>query len=125
MPEIEERPYVLIGATTLSANARGTIRFAMGLSEEFNGVRIWAKSAGDFRIEGIRDNTGLDYTNASVDTPIHRDMLKLTQITGEGIGELPIPLYIAPGKSIDFSLLDVSGASNLVRIAIEGKKKVL
>lgn len=122
---VTERPYILISRVVLPGNTRGTVRFSIGLTEEFNGERMWFRSTGAFSVEAIKDNTGVDYSNATVDTPIPSTMLFATQFTGEGIGRFAIPLYLAPGTTLEIALLDISGAQNTINIAIEGKKKVL
>jgi len=94
------------GYVSIAANASDKIKLTPPVDYTCN--RIIVYSTGRCRIDKIEIEGQPPFLDGSVE---------LDQIKREGNGyDLPEPLVIAKGKPIEFSLTDISGASNLVFI---------
>lgn len=116
-------PYIAYDSVVLPANTSGSVLFTMGLTESMKVKKIWIVSTGEFSIYDIRDSAGFHYTNASSTDPIPSVMLWRPQTTGEGIGTFVVELEIKTNTTLYIDITDTSGASNTIRVALEGVKE--
>lgn len=117
------RPFWHTDTLVLTANATSSLRFDVGAGEKATFKRTMFKSTGAFSIVGIRDSSGLQFSNASANDPIPSTMLK-TGVTDVEQGQYFMPdLEILGPAALLLDILDTSGAGNTVRCLIEGSKE--
>lgn len=117
------RPFWHSDTVVLTSGGSGTIRFDIGAGEKGVFKRAQFKATGGFSITGMRDSSGLQFSNASPAEPIPSTMLKTGVTDIEQTQYFDPPLEIIGPAALLIDILDTSGAGNTVRNVIEGSKE--
>lgn len=112
-----DRPYVMImEANQLAANARKTLIFNVGSSEQIEVYSFQQQSTGTFSIEDIYDSDGNQYTNASPSTPIPSAFIPDVSDENNGLITLVQPIIIPPNHNFKVDIIDTSGSQNTITL---------
>lgn len=117
------RPFWFTDTVALGANSTGVAQISVSAGETIRLRRMQAVSTSTFNIQGLRDASGLPYSNASSGDPIPNTLLNDAAADSSGISKFEPPLEIVGPNTLNIDLLDTSGAANTVRIAFEGEKE--
>ena len=120
-----KRPYILTDTVALTASADGEAVLRVGANERFEGKKILILSSGNFEIRGIKNDSGLPYTNADSGDPLTQAMFPDDYDSGDIPLELDTPLIIEKNDALTVQLTDTSAATNTVRVAIFGTMESL
>ena len=120
-----KRPYILTDTVALTASADGEAVLRVGANERFEGKKILILSSGNFEIRGIKNDSGLPYTNADSGDPLTQAMFPDDYDSGDIPLELDTPLIIEKNDALTVQLTDTSAATNTVRVAMFGTMESL
>ena len=120
-----KRPYILTDTVVLTASADGEAVLRVGANERFEGKKILILSSGNFEIRGIKNDSGLPYTNADSGDPLTQAMFPDDYDSGDIPLELDTPLIIEKNDALTVQLTDTSAATNTVRVAMFGTMESL
>ena len=117
------RPFWFSVSIALGANASGTANIPVSSGEVGRIRRLIFSASGAFSITGLKDATGLAYSNANVSNPIPSTSLVIDQPDLAGVQHFDPPLDLQGPNQLELTLLDTSGSGNTVRITAEGEKE--
>lgn len=117
------RPFWHTDTVVLSANGNGSFRFDIGAGEKGTFKRMMFKSTGAFSIVGLRDSSGLQFSNVNTNDPIPSTMLKTGVTDIEQAQYFDPILEIVGPAALLIDILDTSAAGNTCRCVIEGSKE--
>ena len=115
-----KRPYILTDSVALSASADGEARLSVGANERFEGHKLLILSTGNFEVRGMKNDSGLPYTNADSGDPLTQAMFPDDFDAGDAPFELDAPLIIEKSDALTVQLTDTSAATNTVRVVLYG-----
>ncbi len=117
------RPFWFTDTIALGANAAGDAILEVSSGEIGRIRRLIFTSSGAFSITGLKDATGLAYSNARVSDPIPSTTLVIDQPDLAGVQHFDPPLDLEGPNQLTVTLLDTSGSANTVRVIAEGEKE--
>lgn len=116
-------PFFAILFESVAANSTATLQFQVAVNEEFTINQIRQNSTGSFRITGIRDSRGQQYSNVDTTDYAIGGLFADLEDANNGLLELPVPLILPGGTTLYFDIKDGSGAGNDVKIFLIGQRK--
>lgn len=115
-----QRPYTFPRQVILTANNSGNIIIINSLSLTFRAHRwIW-KSTGIFNLVDISINNSTHLTDASVSNPINSAFLQQQASPNFNWDRFEIELIVNPQETLQFAVVDTSGAGNTVQVILVG-----
>ena len=117
------RPFWFTDTIALGANATADAILPVSSGEIGRIKRLVFSASGAFSITGLKDSTGLAYSNARVSDPIPSTALVDAAIDLAGIQEFEPPLELEGPNQLTITILDTSGSANTVRVIAEGEKE--
>lgn len=117
----EWRPYFLIGYRNLTANQSAGIDLDVGANEEFEGRELRILSTSTFDIVGIKNESGLPFTNADQNTVLDNLLLRILAEGSPEPVQLDPPLQVPPTGTISVTVTDTSASGNEIWILLVGK----
>jgi len=117
---VTKRPYLLTDTVVIAASADGEAVLRVGANERFEGHKILILSTGNFEVRGIKNDSGLPYTNADTGDPLTQAMFPDDYDSGDMPLELDAPLIVEKNDALIVQLTDTSVASNTVRVVVYG-----
>ena len=115
-----KRPYILTDTVVLTASADGEAVLRVGANERFEGHKLLILSTGNFEVRGIKNDSGLPFTNADSGDPLTQAMFPDDYDAGDAPLELDAPLIVEKNDALTVQLTDTSAGSNTVRIVLFG-----
>ena len=115
-----KRPYILTDTVVIAASADGEARLQVGSNERFEGHKLLILSTGNFEVRGMKNDSGLPYTNADTGDPLTQAMFPDDFDAGDNTLELDAPLVIEKNDALVVQLTDTSTVSNTVRVVLYG-----
>ncbi len=117
------RPFWFTDTIALGASAAGDAILTVSSGETGRIRRILFESTGAFSITGLKDATGLAFSDARASDPIPSAALVIDQLDLAGVQHFDPPLELEGPNQLTLSLLDTSAAPNTVRVIAEGEKE--
>jgi len=118
--------YFMTDSVTVAASSRANAVLSVPSGEEFEAHSISIDGGnGAYSIEGITDESGRPYTNASQADPIPSTLLPIEQSSLAAAIQLPAPILIRSNGTLNISFLDTSGGQNIIRVLLMGRRRVL
>lgn len=112
-------------SVTVSANAQGTLIYVVPQTAILT-IKGWIwKSTDTFAVVSIQDNTGIQFTNAIINTPIDSDFLPKKDTPNDVMYNFPLEIELDGGKSLNIGVLDTSGSGNTIQAMLYGIQKYL
>ncbi len=118
------RPFLFTDTISLGANASGDAVLPVSSGEIGRIRRLVFSASGAFSITGLKDSTGLAYSNTQVSDPIPSTALVDAGADLAGIQHLEPALELEGPNQLTLTILDTSGSANTVRVIAEGEKEV-
>jgi hypothetical protein len=115
-----KRPYILTDTVALAASADGEARLSVGANERFEGHKLLILSTGNFEVRGMKNDSGLPYTNADSGDPLTQANFPDDYDAGDNPLEFDAPIIIEKADALIVQLTDTSAASNTVRVTLYG-----
>ena len=109
-----ELPYFLTLRQTIATNAFGSLTHPVPPNEGLKIIGFRHTSTGTFNLTGIRDSTGMQYTNASPTNEVPSTHLQPAIEADIAFTEFETPLELRGGTTFYWDLEDSSGAPNTV-----------
>ena len=115
-----KRPYILTDTVALGASTDGEAVLRVGANERFEGHKLLILSTGTFEVRGIKNDSGLPFTNADTGDPLTQAMFPDDYDAGDQPLELDAPLIVEKNDALTVQLTDTSAVANTVRVAVYG-----
>lgn len=107
-------PFELYLSATLNANGSGTMTYQVPQGQQLELDEFTFIATGAFKLTGLRDANGINYTNASPSNGIPSTMLANGLNQFNVIKDFKPNLIISGGNVLYIDVLDTSGAGNTV-----------
>lgn len=117
------RPFWFTATIALGASASADAILTVSSGETGRLKRLVFQSSGAFSITGLKDATGLAYSDARASDPIPSTALVIDQPDLAGVQHFDPPLELEGPNQLTITLLDTSAAANTVRVIAEGEKE--
>ena len=115
-----KRPYILTDTVVVGASTDGEAVLRVGANERFEGHSILILSTGTFEVRGIKNDSGLPFTNADSGDPLTQAMFPDDYDAGDAPLEFDAPLIIEKNDALTVQLTDTSASSNTLRVVLYG-----
>lgn len=113
-------PFIVPLTFALSANGQGTLSYSVPQQWKVHIKKIWQDSTGAFDFVGLQNNNGLQYTSATVNTPIPSSFVQQPDTADISFNEFEIPIDLDGGQILNVLVKDTSGSGNTVNLLLSG-----
>lgn len=117
-------PYLLLAPVTLAANGQNTFNYPVPQGQKLYIKQLFFTSTGAFKLVGLSDAAGTNYTNVTPASGIPSTLLASGSNNNNAVIDFEPELIIEGGNQLNITLLDTSNSTNTVSLLLNTAKDI-